>query len=147
MLYSRFYLALIAGAVACYYLLSSPSFPAVATFVSLSFWLPQIVASATSNTRPPYPAFDVVATSAVRAFLPLYLLGCPRSVLADVFQVPASGGAAALAVLWLAAQWLGPALGLPGRYAFLFDMAALAAFVWALVVTYRIWRARRDNQG
>ena len=30
-------------------------------------------------------------------------------------------------VLWLAAQWLGPALGLPGRYAFLFDMAALAA--------------------
>ncbi|MGR3755861.1 MAG: DUF5337 domain-containing protein [Tranquillimonas sp.] len=50
-------------------------------------------------------------------------------------------------VLWLAAQWLGPALGLPGRYAFLFDMAALAAFVWALVVTYRIWRARRDNQG
>jgi len=28
---------------------------------------------------------------------------------------------------------------------FLFDLAALAAFVWALVVTTRIWRARRSN--
>ncbi|MBM1309294.1 DUF5337 domain-containing protein [Sulfitobacter mediterraneus] len=46
-------------------------------------------------------------------------------------------------VLWIIAQWAGPALGLPGRYALLFDFAALAALFWALVVIYQIWQARR----
>lgn len=45
-------------------------------------------------------------------------------------------------LLWLAAQWLGPVLGLSLRLAVLFDLLALAAFVWALIVTYQIWRAR-----
>jgi hypothetical protein len=49
-------------------------------------------------------------------------------------------------VLWIAAQWIGGKLGLPARFAFLFDLAALAGFFWALVVTYQIWRKRRDNQ-
>ncbi len=48
-------------------------------------------------------------------------------------------------ILWMAAQWLGGRLGLPGRWAFLFDFAALAAFFWALLVTYQIWRRRRDE--
>jgi hypothetical protein len=47
-------------------------------------------------------------------------------------------------VAWMAAQWIGGRLGLEARYAFLFDLAALAALFWALVVTYQIWRARRD---
>lgn len=50
-------------------------------------------------------------------------------------------------ILWLAAQWLGGQLGLPGRYALLFDFAAIAALIWALVVTMQIRRERRDNQG
>lgn len=48
-------------------------------------------------------------------------------------------------VLWLAAQWLGREFGLAGRYAILFDLVALAAFFWALVVIFRIWRRRREN--
>lgn len=50
-------------------------------------------------------------------------------------------------VLWIGGQWLGGRIGLPARYVFLFDFAALAGFFWALVVTYQIWRKRRDNQG
>ena len=50
-------------------------------------------------------------------------------------------------VAWIGAQWLGGQLGWQTRFVFLFDLAALAAFVWALVVTYRIWRARQDNRG
>ncbi|MFV0492812.1 MAG: DUF5337 domain-containing protein [Pseudorhodobacter sp.] len=46
-------------------------------------------------------------------------------------------------ILWMGAQWLGGRLGLEARYVFLFDFAALAAFFWALVVTYQIWRKRR----
>ena len=46
-------------------------------------------------------------------------------------------------VLWMGAQWVGGQLGLEARYAFLFDLAAIAAFVWAMVVTYQIWRGRR----
>ena len=49
--------------------------------------------------------------------------------------------------LWLLAQWLGPQLGLPLRWAFLVDFAALAALFWALVVTYQIWRSRQDGKG
>ena len=44
---------------------------------------------------------------------------------------------------WMGAQWLGGQNGWDVRYAFLFDLAALAAFFWALVVTYQIWRKRR----
>lgn len=44
--------------------------------------------------------------------------------------------------LWLAAQWLGGQYGWPPRYALLFDLAAAAGFVWAMIVTYRIARKR-----
>lgn len=46
-------------------------------------------------------------------------------------------------ILWMGAQYLGGQLGLETRFVFLFDLAAIAAFVWALVVTYQIWRGRR----
>ncbi len=54
---------------------------------------------------------------------------------------------AATMVLWIGAQWLGAVMGWPERWVFLFDFAALAAFFWALVVVYQIWRKRRDEQG
>ncbi|MBN8632274.1 MAG: DUF5337 domain-containing protein [Rhodobacterales bacterium] len=50
---------------------------------------------------------------------------------------------AATMVLWMGAQFFGGQLGLEARFVFLFDLAAIAAFVWALVVTYQIWRGRR----
>jgi hypothetical protein len=46
-------------------------------------------------------------------------------------------------VLWMGAQFLGGKLGLETRFVFLFDLAAIAGFLWALVVTYQIWRGRR----
>ena len=49
-------------------------------------------------------------------------------------------------LIWLAANWAGPALGLPGRYALLFDFAALAALFWAMVVIYQMWQARRASR-
>lgn len=54
---------------------------------------------------------------------------------------------AATMLLWFGANMIGPVLGLPGRYALLFDFAALAALFWAIVVIYQMWRARgRDHQ-
>ncbi|MEQ9693642.1 DUF5337 domain-containing protein [Shimia sp. SDUM112013] len=50
-------------------------------------------------------------------------------------------------LLWIAAQMIGKSVGLPGRYALLFDFAAIAALVWALVNIIQIWRARRETQG
>ncbi|VDC31707.1 DUF5337 domain-containing protein [Pseudogemmobacter humi] len=46
-------------------------------------------------------------------------------------------------LLWMGAQWLGGKMGWDTRYVFLFDLAAMAAFLWALVVTWQIWRRRR----
>ena len=52
---------------------------------------------------------------------------------------------AATMVGWMAAQWMVGRLGLPDRYVFLVDLFALAGFLWALFVTWQIWRKRRDN--
>ncbi len=49
-------------------------------------------------------------------------------------------------LLWFAVQLAGSALGMPVRLAFLFDFAAIAAFVWALVVTYQLWQARGSSR-
>ena len=54
---------------------------------------------------------------------------------------------AATMVLWLGAQWLGGNQGWEARYVFLFDFAAIAAFIWALVATWRIWRRAQQRQG
>ncbi len=47
-------------------------------------------------------------------------------------------------ILWMAAQWIGGELGLPNEYVFLFDLFALAGFLWALIVTRQLWRKRRE---
>ena len=48
-------------------------------------------------------------------------------------------------VVWMGASFLGGRLGLPVRFAFLIDLAAIAALVWALFVTYWVWKARREE--
>jgi len=48
-------------------------------------------------------------------------------------------------VLWFAAGLFGAAVGLPGRFALLFDFAALAALIYAFFNIYQIWRLRQDD--
>ena len=50
-------------------------------------------------------------------------------------------------ILWLGAQFIGRQVGLPGRYALLFDFAALAALVYAGVNILQLRRMRRDSKG
>ena len=50
-------------------------------------------------------------------------------------------------VLWLVLSlFIGPMLGLPGRYALLFDLLALAGLIYALVNIFQLWRMRQDSQ-
>jgi hypothetical protein len=51
---------------------------------------------------------------------------------------------AAAGVIWVLGNLLGGQLNWAPRYAFLLDFAAAAAFVWALIVAWRVWR-RRGN--
>ena len=51
---------------------------------------------------------------------------------------------AATMILWMLAQWVGARLGLPSEYVYLFDLFALAGCSWALIVTYQLWRKRRE---
>ncbi len=46
-------------------------------------------------------------------------------------------------ILWMGLQVIGGEMGWPVRYTRLFDLAALAGFIWSLAVTYQIWRKRR----
>ena len=41
---------------------------------------------------------------------------------------------------------VGPAFGLPGRFALLFDFAALAGLTYAVVNIIQLWRMRQDSQ-
>ncbi|MGY6547523.1 MAG: DUF5337 family protein [Roseinatronobacter sp.] len=47
---------------------------------------------------------------------------------------------------WVILQWIGRDYGWQPRFAFLIDFAALAAFAFALIVTFRVWRARADRR-
>jgi hypothetical protein len=49
---------------------------------------------------------------------------------------------AATMVIWLLVQALGREYQWAAEWAFLADLAALAGFVWSLLVTWRIWRRR-----
>ena len=46
-------------------------------------------------------------------------------------------------LLWMGVQVVGADMGWPLKYTLLADLAALAGFIWALVVTFQIWRKRR----
>ena len=48
-------------------------------------------------------------------------------------------------LVWLVGSWAGGAIGLAPRFAFLLDLACLAALVWALVVLLRAWIARNQE--
>lgn len=61
----------------------------------------------------------------------------------DIRQMRLAGAVIALTmVTWLGFQWLGGQYDLPSKYAFLADLAAMAAMIWSLAVTWRIWRRR-----
>ena len=47
---------------------------------------------------------------------------------------------------WLRASWLGGQMGWEARFAILFDLIALAAFIWALVVLFQVWRVRQQDE-
>ena len=47
-------------------------------------------------------------------------------------------------LIWLAMQWAAVQLDISSRYMLLLDFAVMAAMVWSLIVTFQIWRARRD---
>jgi len=48
-------------------------------------------------------------------------------------------------VVWLLLGEVGRQYGWDGRFALLIDLAAMAAYVWALVNAWMLWRKRRDN--
>ncbi len=47
---------------------------------------------------------------------------------------------------WLGYSWLGGQMNWEPRYAILGDLAALAAFFWALVVLFQIWLRRQRDE-
>lgn len=49
-------------------------------------------------------------------------------------------------IFWVLATLIGGQIGLGHRGMALFDLVALAGFIWAFVLIYQIWRARQGNQ-
>ena len=44
---------------------------------------------------------------------------------------------------WMLLQQIGAQYNWPLKYTLLVDLFALAGFIWALIVVFQIWRARR----
>jgi len=49
------------------------------------------------------------------------------------------------ALAWLLVQWLGRVFGWSPPLLLVFDVAALAGFVWGAAMAVRIWRKRRKE--
>ena len=47
---------------------------------------------------------------------------------------------------WMLVNFLGGKMGLPTRFAFLADFAAMAAFAWSLIVLFKVWRQRQEGE-
>jgi hypothetical protein len=47
------------------------------------------------------------------------------------------------AMLWLGVEYLGGQMNWPPKFVFLADLSAGAAFLWAMIATYRLWRKRQ----
>ena len=47
-------------------------------------------------------------------------------------------------LIWFGMQWAAVELHISSRYMLLLDLAVMAAMAWSLVVTFQIWRVRRD---
>ena len=47
-------------------------------------------------------------------------------------------------LIWLVLGEIGRQYGWEARFAFLIDLAAMAAYVWALFAAWQLWRKRRD---
>ncbi|MDP5305798.1 DUF5337 domain-containing protein [Paracoccus spongiarum] len=61
----------------------------------------------------------------------------------DAAQMRLAAVVIAVAMLaWIGVQWLGARHGWAAKWAYLADLAAIGAFVWSLLVTWRIWRRR-----
>ncbi len=50
-------------------------------------------------------------------------------------------------VFWILTTLIGGWMGLSNRMLALFDLVALAGFVWAFWMIFQIWRLRQNNQG
>ena len=48
-------------------------------------------------------------------------------------------------LVWLGMQWAAVELNISSRYMLFLDLAVMAAMVWSLLVTFQIWRTRRDS--
>lgn len=97
LMYARFYGALLLGILLTYQL---QKYMKWVLFGLYSWWLPQIVLSAVSDTRQPLKPVYVAGTSAARLALPLYLYGCP----ANLLRIPPAPGMLAALVAFVAAQ-------------------------------------------
>jgi hypothetical protein len=48
--------------------------------------------------------------------------------------------------LWILLQLIGAQYNWAPKFALLIDLAALAGFIWALVITFEIWRLGRNDR-
>ncbi|GLI68171.1 hypothetical protein VaNZ11_012511 [Volvox africanus] len=95
--YFRFYGLLLLGLLLMF---QFRSHLALMVLLLHSWWLPQLIHSARSDTRPPLKAEYVWGMSALRLVSPLYFYGCPSNLL----RVEQHSGVCVALVVWVGLQ-------------------------------------------
>ncbi|KAI8814364.1 hypothetical protein BJ742DRAFT_787266 [Cladochytrium replicatum] len=81
-LFSRFYGTLFVGLFIAYLLsMRVPVLIAIVGFILYSFWVPQIYVNVRRNSRKAYQTSYILGMSVLKLLIPLYLYGCPYSIL------------------------------------------------------------------
>ena len=121
-LYARFYGALLGSLLICYNL---RRYMRALMLILHLFWIPQIVRSCRTDSRPPFLKSYVLGMSITRLVLPLYLFACPTNLLKVAPSVAMSltlillvGGQALIVLLQtsLSPRWFIPRQFLPPKY-------------------------------
>jgi hypothetical protein len=99
--YSRFYCSLLVGLALVYHFWDILG---VLIFLSYSFWVPQIVASAIHDARKPCTKKYLFGMSASRLYLPLYMWACPQNFVGAILRTGPRPFMACSLVLWVGLQ-------------------------------------------
>lgn len=120
-LYARFYAAVLGSLILCY---NFRRYMRVITLLLHGFWVPQILRSGKTDTRPPLLPSYVIGMSLTRLVLPLYLFACPSNLLnvapslgmCVALVIIVSGQAVTVVLQSLSGPRFGPRWFIPRRF-------------------------------
>jgi hypothetical protein len=103
MLHLRFYVALVIAFLGFFY--AGQQYRTIYMLVLYSFWIPQIIQNAITETKRPLHTYYIYGMSITRCVAPLYMFAVPNNFLKEVYpDSPTNYFMVEVLILWIAFQ-------------------------------------------